>query len=105
MFLHLFICNIGPAIAHLPTPEVKPPVHLTSCAVYLDKFKEETPNESVTKDVESSLDRKIRIMKERKELNEKIIEEEKAKWNPFNNPGMTKNPDNTIFVCRLVCVL
>lgn len=41
-------------------------------------------------------------MKERKELNDEKIKEKLRHWDPKKDKNLTKEPDNTIIVTRLV---
>ena len=51
------------------------------------------------------MDRKVRIMKERKKANEERIEADLQKWDPQADKNATGNPENTLFVGSLVSIL
>eukprot|EP00770_Monocercomonoides_exilis_P004698 MONOS_4676.1-p1 / transcript=MONOS_4676.1 / gene=MONOS_4676 / organism=Monocercomonoides_exilis_PA203 / gene_product=U1 small nuclear ribonucleoprotein 70 kDa / transcript_product=U1 small nuclear ribonucleoprotein 70 kDa / location=Mono_scaffold00126:106310-106974(-) / protein_length=183 / sequence_SO=supercontig / SO=protein_coding / is_pseudo=false len=74
---------------------------MTGISDFMDKFSDEQPDPEQYPPIESVLERRIRIMKERKEIQEAKIEEEKQDWDPSLDSNATPDPSKTIFVARL----
>ncbi|KAA6393788.1 MAG: putative U1 small nuclear ribonucleoprotein 70 kDa [Streblomastix strix] len=85
----------------VPPPPTHSLTRLTGISNLLNQFETALPEGAEFTDIESTFERKKRIMKERKELNDEKIKEKLRHWDPKKDKNLTKEPDNTIIVTRL----
>ncbi|KAL0486223.1 U1 small nuclear ribonucleoprotein [Acrasis kona] len=93
-----------PPLEYIPPVEKAPIPPYTGVSQYIDRFETQEEHDKLTNPYEppeSRRQRKERIENDKKARGEAKIREELKKWDPQNDPNITGDPRNTIFVTKL----